>query len=416
LTKKNSRWRRRALIGAGVVAVGVPGLWLAIHEIPGFGPLLADGARAVFGPRAVAWAEDVSYDVQDRINQWRYKDTAPKTFWEAPSGAPAAPSATPVASASASPAPSAQASAAPAVANAPAAPDSAFPPPAFTPPYKSVATEGEGAWVPMKDNGPEGQPPVMVKSFVHPDTKRGFAAVAVVAIDLRRADLHLVAGSQEPASPKIPSERRPGIVPKEALPDLFAAFNGGFKAIHGHWGMMLAGETFVAPRDIGCTVALFKDGSIKIRSWPALKDAEASMSGYRQTPPCLVEDGKTPDALENVEYNRNWGATVSGETVIRRSAVGLDKSGRVLFYGLGEAVTAQALSHAMRAVGAESAAQLDVNYSYPRFLTYERSTGDEAPRVAGALIPGIKYQKSEYVGVAEIRDFFYLTRRRPSSS
>jgi len=42
------------------------------------------------------------------------------------------------------------------------------------------------------------------------------------------------------------------------------------------------------------------------------------MNGYRQTPPCLVEQGKVNTALESVEYNKNWGATVSGETVIRR--------------------------------------------------------------------------------------------------
>jgi len=70
----------------------------------------------------------------------------------------------------------------------------------------------------------------------------------------------------------------------------------------------------------------------------------------------------------------------------------------------------------MRAVGAEFAAQLDVNYSYPRFLFFDKGAGDEAPHVGSAIIPGIKYTKSEYVGAPEIRDFFYLTRRRPSSS
>ena len=83
-TKKTGKWRRRALIGAGVVAVGVPGLWVAIHEVPGVGPALADGARWAFGPKAVAWAEDVSYDIQDRFDRWRYKDAKPKTFWDAP--------------------------------------------------------------------------------------------------------------------------------------------------------------------------------------------------------------------------------------------------------------------------------------------------------------------------------------------
>jgi hypothetical protein len=255
----------------------------------------------------------------------------------------------------------------------------------------------------------------MYKGLVHPDPKRNFAAVAVIAVDLKRVELHLVAGSQEPTSSKVPSERRPGVVPKEALPDLVAAFNGGFKAIHGHYGMMLDGETYVAPRDIGCTVSMYKDGVLRIRTWPAVKEDEAKLAYYRQTPPCLVEQGNVNNTLESTEYSKNWGATVSGETVIRRSAIGVDRTGRVLFYGLGEAVTAQALARAMRAVGADDAAQLDVNYSYPRFLFFAKGATEDAPRVSSAIIPGIKYQKTEYVGGPEIRDFFYLTRRRPSS-
>jgi hypothetical protein len=389
------------LIGAGVVAASVPVLWLAIHEIPWLGPALADGTRAVLGPRPVAWAEDVAYDVQDRFDRWRYKDAKPKTFWEVPSGSAALP---------VTPIPAAVAPDGGATPDAPAELQT-FPPSPFAPPIAAVASEGDGSWIPVKDSGS----PVMFKTLVHPDPKRSFAAVAVVAVDLRRVDLHLVAGTQEPASDKVPADHRPGVIPKEAFGDLVGAFNGGFKATHGHYGMMIEGDTFIPPRDIGCTVALYKDVSIRIRTWPAVKETVAEMIGYRQAPPCLVEQGKVNTALENVEYNRNWGATVSGETVIRRSAVGLDRSGRVLFYGLGEAVTAQALARGMRAVGAEDAAQLDVNYSYPRFLFFDKAEGESPPKVGSALIPGIKYLRTEYVGGAEVRDFFYLTRKRPAS-
>jgi len=106
---------------------------------------------------------------------------------------------------------------------------------------------------------------------------------------------------------------------------------------------------------------------------------------------------------------------VSGETVIRRSAIGLDKTGTVLFYGLGEAVTAEMLARGMRSVGVEEAAQLDVNYSYPRFLLFDKGDAAQPPKVLSALIPGIKYQKTEYTAGPELRDFFYLTRRRPTS-
>jgi hypothetical protein len=407
--KKPKRWRRRALITLGVIGVSIPVLWIAIHTVPGLGPALADGARALLGPKAVAWLEDEAYGIQDRIDRFRYRDAKPKTFWDAPSGAPAA-SAAPVASGT-SGTPNATSSA-----NAlPAAPNEAgFPPSAVTPPVPSVASEGDGTWIAMADGGHPDARPVMAKTVVHPDAKRSFAAVAVVAIDLRRAHLSLVAGTQEPFSITVPSEHRHGLIPKEALGELVAAFNGGFKAVHGHYGMMLDGETFLAPRDIACTVALKKPAdngatptpAIKIGTWSALKSEESTMQGYRQTPPCLVEDGKVNEALDAGEYNRNWGATVSGETVIRRSAIGVDATGNLLFYGLGEAVTAQALAHAMKAIGATGAAQLDVNYSYPRFLLY-----DAELKVTSSLIPGIQYLKHEYTEDASPRDFFYVTRK-----
>src|SRR5262249_36766769 len=135
--KKMSKWRRRGLIAAGVVGVGVPGLWLAIHEVPGLGPALADGTRAVLGPKAVAWAEDVAYGIQDRIDRWRYKDARPKTFWDTPA-APARPAAPSPATSGSLPV-----AAVPAAPGAPAPAEvDSFPPPAFTPPAPSVASDG----------------------------------------------------------------------------------------------------------------------------------------------------------------------------------------------------------------------------------------------------------------------------------
>ncbi len=403
------------MIGLAATAVAVPGLWLAIHHVPGFGPALADGARAVFGPGAVAWAEDTAYGVADGLNRWRYKDAAPKTFWEPPPSPPAAPSDAVILAAVPSGSPSA-----PAI--APALPVVAggaegFPPAVYEPPFTNVAAQGDGVWIPMQVGAPaEGAAdasPLLWKSVVHPDPKRGFAAVAIVAIDLRRIGLHLISGTLEPFSVTVAKERRQGLVAKDDLPELIAAFNGGFKATHGHYGMMIDGDTYLPPRDIACTIALLRDGSIGIRTWSAIKDQEASMAAYRQTPPCLVEEGKLNANL--TEYNKNWGATVSGETVIRRSAVGVDKTGRTLFYALGEAVTAQAIGHAMKAAGAEGAAQLDVNYAYPRFLVFERATAQDPPHAASSLIPGIDFDKLDYTVQASPRDFFYLTRLRTSS-
>ncbi|MCC6557158.1 MAG: hypothetical protein IT372_29750 [Polyangiaceae bacterium] len=378
--------------------MAIPALWYAIHEIPGFGPAVVDGVRAVVGPGPIAWIEDTAYAAADRLNLLRYGDAPPKTFWTPPPPAPPPPSAP---------------SAGDTVPASAAAPPDAFAPARFDPPFDRIAAEGDGVWTPMPDPVAPRDPPVLWKSVVHPDPRRGFAAVAIVAIDLERVDLRLVAGTHEPASSTVPGERRPGLVPADQTPDLIAAFNGGFKAMHGNYGMMLGGETFLPPRDIACTVALYKAGPIRIRTWKSIKDTAADMAGYRQTPACLVEQGELNAALS--ESNRNWGATVSGETIIRRSALGLDQRGRVLFYGLGEAVTSQSLARAMKAAGAFDAAQLDVNYSYPRFLLYEKGAPGDPPHAASSLIPDVKFKPAEYVGEPSPRDFFYLLRKRSTS-
>jgi hypothetical protein len=413
-TKNKRRWGRRAAIGIAASAVVVGGVWYGIHNIPGFGPAIADGVRSVLGPGVVAWIEDTAYGVADQVNVWRHGDEAPTTFWEAP--APSAPPAA-VVPAAVVPAAVVPAAVVPAKVSTPMAEPGGtktadatpcFPPPGFEAPFPKVATPGEGVWIVMGEGSRTGEPPSMAKTIVHPDPKRAFAAVAVVAMDLTRVSLHLVAGTTEPFAEKVPLEARPGLVPKGEHSDLVAVFNGGFKALHGHYGMMLEGTTFLPPRDVACTVGMYRDGAIKIRTWPAIEATENDMVAYRQTPACLVEQGELNAKLG--EYNKNWGATVSGETVIRRSAIGIDASGRTLFYGLGEAVTAQSLARAMKAAGAQDAAQLDVNYAYPRFLLFDHPPGAD-PKAVSSLVPRIDYRPLDYVREPSPRDFFYVRKR-----
>ncbi len=338
------------------------------------------------------------YGVEDRIKRVVYRDAAPKTFWEEPTAKPGE---------------SAEAAAAP-TPQSPGAGAAAFGPPPFEPPVASVAAKGDGRWIAIDDPrapADAGGGASMFKTLVHPDAGRSFAAVAIVALDLDRMSLHAVAGTIEPQSADVPKAERPGVVPTDDFDLLVAGFNGGFKAEHGHYGMMVEGRTFLPPRPTSCTVALYKNGDVRIRTFAALKGSVGAMSAYRQTPPCLVEEGNIHDALLSAEDATGWGVSVSGQTAIRRSAVGLDKSGKTLFYAIGDAVTAGTLARAMKAAGAENAAELDVNQAYPRFVFYAPAPHGVAPRVTSALIPDIHFSRSEYVGKPELRDFFYVTRK-----
>jgi hypothetical protein len=235
---------------------------------------------------------------------------------------------------------------------------------------------------------------------------------AIVAVDLRRIALSLVAGTEEPKSKNVPPEHRPGLVSPDDLADLIAVFNGGFMAKHGGWGMMLNGELYVPPRDEACTIGLYKDGSVRIGTWPALKESEPSMVGYRQTPPCLVEKGELHPVLLSEPDTKKWGTSETGEREIRRSALGVDESGRTLFYGMGEWITARGLAESMKAAGAAFAAEIDINWSYTRFLFFGRPSPGDPLQVTSTLVPKMKFVSQGYVKKPSDRDFFYLKKRR----
>ena len=65
------------------------------------------------------------------------------------------------------------------------------------------------------------------------------------------------------------------------LDQLYAAFNGGFKATHGQYGMLLEGVEYLPPRDIACTFACLEDGTYRIATWSKLKDPPAPFRYYR---------------------------------------------------------------------------------------------------------------------------------------
>ncbi len=284
----------------------------------------------------------------------------------------------------------------------------AFPPPDYPPIHERTREPDDGTWrpLPMPLDGPS----VMAVSTSHPHPIKGFVFVKVVAFDRRYLDLRLVAGTQEPQSKVVAVERRPGLVPSQDQGRLLAVFNGGFKAKHGSYGMLLDGDLFVPPKDDACAVAQYLDETIRIRSWPVLSGDVQKLSAYRQTPPCLVEQGELNPRLKSAYKSRRWGSAVGGVQDIRRSAVGLDKTGRNLLYGFGDWVTPGELALAMKAAGAVDAAQLDINWSYTRFFLFDHPPGGP-PHIRETIIPKLKFSKNRYIDKSSYRDFYYVGLR-----
>lgn len=377
-----SRWALGLLLfGAGALAAAL----IAVRTVPWFGPLVADQLRSFVGSDNVTRLEEVVAEVEDRVQKTANNRSAASLSDSTPEELLAAEKLTPALAL--------------ALADRPAD---------VTPEFPKVASAEDGQWQPVVTT--PGEAPVMYRSLLHPDPERTYSELFLFALDLSRVKVNAVAGSVEPKSPTAKRGiARPGVVPEADRGRLIAAFNGGFKAEHGQFGMMVSGQELLAPRPTSCTFAATADGSLKIGSWPNLASDAAGYAWWRQTPGCMYENGVLHTGLR-AEGSKNWGATLDGDTVIRRSAVGLSEKGDFLFFAIGKSTTARALATGMRRAGAIHVAQLDVNFSYPRLLLYKRDAATHELS-AHAPVKGLLYSRDEYLGRPSSRDFFYVTAR-----
>jgi hypothetical protein len=355
---------------------------------PGTAAQIADSVRSVIGPAPVAFAENLFYGLTDTLQRATFHGSTTPGYWTIPTASPAITPQAPD-----------RAKAAPGSVNS----VRTFQPPNVTPLYPSLAVPGEGTWVPLPNSFDPTAPPLMFKTFLHADAARPYARVAIAAVDLTRLRLHVVAGTVEPAS--VTSVPRVGLVSKSDLASLVAVFNGGFKAVHGHYGMMVDRQNLLPPQPNADTIALYQDGHVRIAPWSVISDTLPLMQSYRQTPAFLAYRGRINPALVD-EHLVLWGAAVSGNTAIWRSALGLSADGQTLYYATGESLTAERLAESLVAAGAHDAAELDVNASHEQFLIYAPTHGNYSEQ---ALIVEMTYRPGEFVSVPSLRDFFYLT-------
>jgi hypothetical protein len=274
-----------------------------------------------------------------------------------------------------------------------------------------VAAAGDGIWREVPDPNRPFAATMLFTTMLHPDVRRPWSEVFVVAFDLPNIAVYAVPGRVEPKATTREGRtaERSGLVPSHRQRDLLAVFNGGFKTEHGQHGMFVDGVTLVAARKGLCTILGLEDGSLRIGTWEKLREEVAEpgvkVRFYRQAAPCMAEGGKLHPALRD-EETRSWGATLEGGTVIRRSAIGLDAKRSVLFVAITNDTTATALAGAMLHAGASDVAQLDVNWSYPKFVMFPRDA-DGTP-YAHSLFDGFLVGRDDFVRKRSARDFFYI--------
>jgi hypothetical protein len=326
----------------------------------------------------------------------------------------------------------------PAVPGEPVAPDEAdigFPP-APIPPAVTPALPGEGRWIGLDHDAfitpsSSGSPPALVTSFVRPDPQRTDVRVYVTLWDPRQIELHIEAGTVEPISAT--GEHGPGLIPRapEVMSRIVGAFNGGFQAQHGEYGMQANGIEYLPPKPYAATVLVLRDGSTAFGAWPESGGVPDDIVSFRQNLTALVQGGRFNP------WGRNWwGGTPPGwpdQVHSTRSAICLTKENFVgYFYSM--SISAEDLGRAMLASRCTFGIHLDMNPGHAGFEFYDIAPEGRLPRLERRLqpdweaegrvpdMPGYVFRARRMIrGMGhmlfpryiqrEARDFFYLTTR-----
>jgi hypothetical protein len=403
-------------LGAIVIVLLLAAL-VAIPVIsPAAGAQMADTLRTIFGPQPVAELESVSFQIQDTLNRIRYQTTgaqpqltfAEPSLTEEPTYAAVATRA-PRATLASTPAPievGAQ------VTTPTAQPTGTLPSATALPNVAEDSPYISGGWQPFGAvvNGRY----VMARGSVQPDSTRPYAQAAIVRIDLSLVDLHFILGTLEPVNAKgTQPVSRTGDIPStdQTADRLIAAFNGGFKAIHGSYGVEVNGSTIITPQNGIATLAIYRDGSIDLGAWGRDINPGDNLVAIRQNCPLLIDGGEINPTV-NDGSRKEWGYTVKNLDTTWRSGIGLTSDGRYLIYAAGPSLTVGSLARALQMAGAYHAMQLDINGYYTRFAIYHQNTDSATsqryPVVADKLLNQMTVPVNQYLAPYD-RDFFYIT-------
>jgi hypothetical protein len=314
-------------------------------------------------------------------------------------------------------------------------PEVGWPPPPFMP-VIAPALPGEGQWIaldrdPFITDAASGGPAAFVTSFVRPDRERPDVRVYVTLWDPRQVALHMEAGTIEPISAN--GERGPGVIPRtpEVMRRVVAAFNGGFQAQHGEYGMIANGIEYLPPKPYAATVVELRDGSNGFGAWPSSGDVPDDVIALRQNLTALVQNGKF-----NPWGRGWWGGTPPGwpdQVHSTRSALCLTKGGfEGYFYST--SISAEDLARGMLAAGCSFGIHLDMNPGHAGFEFYDVAPEGELKPLSRKLSPdweaegrvpdmaGYVFRSRRMIRAMghmlfpryiqrEARDFFYLTTR-----
>jgi hypothetical protein len=121
--------------------------------------------------------------------------------------------------------------------------------------------------------------------------------------------------------------------------------------------------------------------------------------------------GKSLAILQNtVEERRsanrrncsNWGAALEGDVAIPRSALGIDRERRTLYFSISNDTTPRVIADGMLHAGATDIAQFDVNWPNPRFVVFRPDKSGNLN--AAGVVKGVLFHPDDYIRKPARRD------------
>ncbi len=273
-------------------------------------------------------------------------------------------------------------------------------------PPENIPVDGsteDGKWVPVdREILPKTSTPLFYRTVLHPDPERPYAEIHLVAFDMRRLELGIGAGYEDPRPDTGPAGS--GQVPEQVGPQVVATFNGAFKSEHGQYGMKAEGRLLVEPVVGAATVRIDKSGSAGLGTWQP-GDESSALVAFRQNLDPLVADGKPNPTGRKVWGDQLYGAGIA----VERSALCYHTSGQLL-YAWGTEATAQSLAEGLAAAGCVYAIHLDMNPGHCSFLFNRVKSIDPLVARGEPLDARMRVNPTRFLRWSP-KDFFYLKLR-----
>lgn len=269
--------------------------------------------------------------------------------------------------------------------------------------------EHDGKWTALRSklHEQEGEP-YFYRTILHSDAERPYAELHLIAFDMRRLELGMRAGYEDPK----PEAGPPGsgqLPSDESTSRVVATFNGAFKADHGSYGMKAEGRLLVKPVVGAASVVVDHGGKVGFGDWGPEMDAE-QFAAFRQNLDPLVGHGKV-----NPRGRKVWGDHLYGEGVAAtRSALCLHHSGQLVYAWATEA-TGMSFARGLSLAGCVYAIHLDMNPGHCAFMFNRVESVEPLVAKGEVLDPRMQVNATRYVRWSP-KDFFYLAKRAGAPS